>query len=110
MPSSAEHESYLWGHPALACACLLAEAFARDGWRMRPAGGEIGGLPAHVCQRDSEPELKPCAEVLLTESAAAILMERGFMALASIKGTDRARLVRFQSVAKPNAPLAGKWQ
>jgi len=88
----------LWGHPALLCACLLAEAFERDGWRMRPAGGEIGGLP------------KPCVEEFLTEDAAAMLLDRGFMPLASIQGTDRVRLVRFQSVARPNAPLAGKWK
>ena len=110
MPATPEHEWYLWGHPALACAYLLAEAFARDGWRMRPGSGEIGGLPAHVYQRDGEAVLKPCAEVVLTENAATTLMGRGFMPLASIQGTDRVRLVRFQSVAHPFAPLAGKWQ
>ena len=111
MPAPPEHESYLWGHPALACACLLAQAFERDGWRMRPGSiSEIDGLPAHVyTMPEGETELKPCAEILLTEDAADILLERGFIPLASLKGTDRVRVVRFQSVAKPNAPLAGKW-
>lgn len=109
MPAPPEHEHYLWGNPALACTLLLAKAFERDGWSMRPAGGEIEELPAHVYQRNGEAELQPCAEFWLTEDAAAMRMERGFMPLVSIKGTDRARLLRFQSVAKSGAPLAGKW-
>ena len=110
MPTPPEHERYLWGHPALVCACLLADAFERDGWQMRPGGGDIEGLPAHVYQSDGESELKPCAEILLTDAASEILVERGFMPLASLKGTDRVRLLLFQSLAKPNAPLAGRWQ
>jgi hypothetical protein len=31
------------------------------------------------------------------------------MPLVSIKGTDRVRVLRFQSVASPLAPLAGRW-
>jgi type VI secretion system protein ImpC len=105
-----EHERYLWGHPAFACAYLLGEAFTRFGWRMRPGSvQEIDGLPAHTYREDGEAQLKPCAEVLLTEDAAEVLLDRGFMPLASIKGTDRVRLVRFQSVADPPAPLAGRW-
>jgi type VI secretion system protein ImpC len=105
-----EHERYLWGHPAIACAYLLGEAFTRFGWRMRPgAVQEIDGLPAHTYREDGEMQLKPCAEILLTENAAEILLDRGFMPLASVKGTDRVRLVRFQSVAEPPAPLAGRW-
>jgi type VI secretion system protein ImpC len=110
MSKDPEHERYLWGHPAVACAYLLGEAFTRFGWAMRPgAVQEIDGLPAHTYRKDGETQLKPCAEVLLTEDAAEILLDRGFMPLASIKDTDRVRLVRFQSVADPPAPLAGRW-
>jgi type VI secretion system protein ImpC len=110
MSPKPEHERYLWGHPAVACAYLLGEAFTRFGWDMRPgAVQEIDGLPAHTYREDGETVLKPCAEVLLTEDAAEILLDRGFMPLASIKGTDRVRLVRFQSVAEPPASLAGRW-
>lgn len=110
MPPAPEHEHYLWGHPAIACAYLLGEAFSRFGWQMRPgAVREIDGLPAHTYRQDGESQLKPCAEVLLTEDAAETLLDRGFMPLASIKGTDRVRLVRFQSVAEPPAPLSGRW-
>jgi type VI secretion system protein ImpC len=110
MPDPPEHERYLWGHPAIACAYLLGEAFTRSGWDMRPGEvNQIEGLPAHVYRKDGEAELKPCAEVLLTESAAEILLEQGLMPLLSMKGSDCVRLGRFQSIAEPPAPLAGRW-
>lgn len=110
MPSPPQHERYLWGNPAIACAYLLGEAFSRYGWKMRPGMvQDIEVLPAHVYTVDGVKELKPCAEILMTEKAADLLLDRGFMPLASMKGTDRVRLVRFQSLAKPEAALAGKW-
>ena len=54
-------------------------------------------------------QLKPCAEVLLTDEAAEMLLDRGFMPLASMKNADRVRVVRFQSVADPPVALAGRW-
>jgi type VI secretion system protein ImpC len=108
--TSQEHERYLWGHPAIACAYLLGEAFTRYGWTMRPNSvRDIDGLPAHVYEKDGESQLKPCAEVLLTDEAAELLLDSGVMPLASMKNADRVRLVRFQSVAHPVAPLAGRW-
>ncbi|MGH9430656.1 MAG: type VI secretion system contractile sheath domain-containing protein, partial [Terriglobia bacterium] len=105
-----EHEDYLWGNPALACVLLLAQAFSARGWEMRPGEySEITGLPLHVYRQDGESQAKPCAEVLLTTEAADHIMERGVMALASLKGQDAARLVRFQSLADPIRALSGRW-
>ena len=110
MPAPPEHERYLWACPSAACAYLLAETFSRHGWAMRPGALDtIEDLPLHVYQSDGESQLKPCAEVLLTEEAASLLLDRGFVPLVSIKGTDRVRVLRFQSVAQPLAPLAGRW-
>jgi predicted component of type VI protein secretion system len=110
MPATAEHERYLWGHPAIACAYLLGEAFQLYGWEMRPgAVNEITGLPAHVYRDGSETELKPCAEVLLTEEAVEMLLDRGFIPLVSYKDSDRVRVARLQSMADPPTPLAGPW-
>ncbi len=110
MPDPVEHERYLWGHPAIACAYLLGEAFSRYGWEMRPGMvSQVDGLPLHVYRQDGESLLKPCAEVLLTEEAVEMLLDRGLMPLVSIKDTDRVRLPRFQSIAHPAAPLAGPW-
>jgi type VI secretion system protein ImpC len=105
-----EHERYLWGNPSIGCAFLLGEAYTRFGWAMRPnAVRDIEGLPAHTYKQDGEMQLKPVAEVLLNDEAAEMLLDRGYMPLASMKNSDRARLVRFQSVADPPAPLAGRW-
>jgi type VI secretion system protein ImpC len=82
-----EHEGYLWGNPAIACAYLLGEAFKQDG----------------------ETQLKPCAEVLLTDEASEKLLDAGFIPLSSMKNGDTVRVVRFQSVADPAAPLGGRW-
>jgi type VI secretion system protein ImpC len=109
-PAEPHHEDYLWGNPALACAYLLGEAFTESGWNLRPGEiNEITGLPAHVYRRDGELHLKPCAEALLTEHAAEGILDQGLMPLLSVKGSDSVRLVRFQSIADPAAPLAGRW-
>jgi hypothetical protein len=54
-------------------------------------------------------EAVPCGETLLTERAAGRILDRGIMPLASLKAQDRVRLIRLQSVARPFAPLAGRW-
>jgi len=109
-PESAQHEEYLWGNPALACALLLGEAFLESGWEMRPGEiCEISGLPAHVYKVDGESQLKPCGEALLGEQAAGAILDRGLMPFISMKGSDAIRLVRFQSIATPSSDLSGRW-
>jgi type VI secretion system protein ImpC len=110
MPGSPVHHDYLWGNPAFACAFLLGQAFSRDGWDLRPGTHtSITGLPLHVYESDGEQQLKPCAEVLLTEADADSVLEQGFMPVVSIKNQDAVRVIRFQSIAQPPAPLAGAW-
>jgi type VI secretion system protein ImpC len=110
MPGTPRHEAYLWGNAVFACVYLLGQAFSEYGWEFRPgAVRDVDGLPAHVYGENGETNLKPCAEVLLTEAAAEAILERGLMPLISIKGTDRVQLGRFQSIAEPLAPLAGRW-
>lgn len=103
-------EHYLWGNPALACAVLLAQVFSAHGWDMAPGVfRDIDGLPLHVYEGQGGKVLTPCAEIPMTEEAAEAILEAGIMPLATIHGTDTARLVRFQSIAQPPAPLAGRW-
>jgi type VI secretion system protein ImpC len=71
---------------------------------------EIDGLPLHVYKQDGEAKVKPCAEVLMTEQGAEALLENGIMPLASLRERDTIRLIRFQSIADPPAPLAGRWR
>ncbi|HUA64102.1 MAG TPA: type VI secretion system contractile sheath large subunit [Verrucomicrobiae bacterium] len=110
MTNPPEHERYLWGNPALACAFLLGESFSRYGWQMRPGAlRDVDGLPLHLYEAEGEKRLKPCAEILLTEDAAEVLLDRGFIPVASIKDSDTVRVVRFQSIAAQSAPLNGRW-
>jgi type VI secretion system protein ImpC len=110
MPGTPDHQNYLWGNPAFACAYLLGQAFSSDGWNLRPGvNEEIRGLPLHVYEVGGEKRLKPCAELLMTESDAEWILEQGLMPLVSFKNEDAVRLLRFQSIAEPLAPLSGRW-
>ncbi len=60
----ADHESYLWGNPAIICACLLGASFNRDGWDLRPGAiSRIGGIPVHAY---APGEITPPAEIWIT--------------------------------------------
>lgn len=110
MPKSV-HEDYLWGNPAFCAAMLLGQSFLAEGWDMHPGSRrEIGGLPLHVYDDGGEPAMKPCAEILMSEKNAHLLMEEGIMPLASMKEQDAVLLVRFQSIADPVAALGGGWR
>jgi type VI secretion system protein ImpC len=110
MPKGPDHAAYLWGNPALACACLLGQAFNQDGLDLRPGTvSRLDGLPIHT---DPLREPTPQAEIWMTERLAAAMLDQGVMPLASIKHSDAAQLVRFQSIAgQPGEPraLAGPW-
>jgi len=105
-----EHEAFLWGNPAFACAWLLGAAFEDQGWSLQPGDQlEVDDLPAYTYPEDGERRLLPCAEVCLTERTAETILGRGLMPLMSYKNRNAARLMRFQSLAFPPAPLRGAW-
>ncbi len=104
------HEDYLWGNSCFVCAYLLGQAFSAYGWDMRPgAVQDISGLPLHIYKELGETRIKPCAEVVLSERSAEIILDKGFMLLLSFRDQDLIRLVRFQSLALPPKLLAGRW-
>jgi type VI secretion system protein ImpC len=105
-----DHEQYVWGSGAVAAALLLAEGFVASGWNLNPDDvRQIGELPVHVYADEGETAMKPCAEVLVRETALEALTDSGLMVLASIRERDGVRLVRFQSAAAGTEPLAGRW-
>jgi type VI secretion system protein ImpC len=110
MAASPEPNHYLWGNPAFAFVYLIAQAFSQDGWDLRPgAVQEIESLPLHVYKEEGESRVTPCAEVLLTERAAEMILDKGFMPLLSLRNRDVIRLARFQSLIDPPSSLAGRW-
>ena len=105
-----DHEAYLWGNPAFACAMLIGTAFAERGWSMEPGDHlDIEDLPAHTYEEAGESKMKPCAEVCLGERAGTAILDRGVMPLLSYRNRNAARLMRFQSLADPPAGLRGPW-
>jgi type VI secretion system protein ImpC len=107
MPNGPAHNAYLWGNPAMACACLLGQEFNRQGWEMwTRSKARIEGIPLHA-PPDCAPT--PPAEIWMSEAHAGKIAEEGVMPLASVKDADAIVLVRFQSIADPAQPLAGPW-
>ncbi len=110
IPDPTAHDDYLWANPTFAAILLLAQTFTEQGWELRPGTlSDVTGLPIYIYTREGEPVSKPCAEVLMTQTAAEEMMEKGFMPLASLKDQPAIRLVRFQSFTEPPSPLAGRW-
>jgi predicted component of type VI protein secretion system len=108
---SAGHGQYLWGSSAAICACLLATAYREFGWSLSSGlASGLAGIPVHVYESDGEKHVTPCAEALLTERAMEVLIGKGLMPVLSIRGQDAVQVPRFQSVADPAAPLAGRWE
>jgi type VI secretion system ImpC/EvpB family protein len=110
LSDSPNHEELLWGSPAVACACLLGEAFMRSGWSLRPGAlGLLDRRPVWHVGQGSDREMVPGAEVWMTDTVVERLLERGLTPLVSIKGRDAIAVARLQSVASPNRPLRGSW-
>ena len=106
MLSAPDHESYLWGNPAVLCGYLLADAFAAESQPIDAgSGGVISGLPVHTYVRDDETHAKPCAEAWLSEKAAGIILDHGIMPVASIRGRDAVELKALRAFSLPPKPL-----
>lgn len=107
---SRSHESFLWVNPTLYCGRLLAQSFTNAGWNMSPDDHtDIEDLPAYTYQEDGEKKMLPCAEVLLPERSAEAILAKGIMPIVSFRSSDKARILRFQSIANPVSALVGPW-
>ncbi|MFZ2896568.1 MAG: type VI secretion system contractile sheath large subunit, partial [Saprospiraceae bacterium] len=109
-PDSPNHNHYLWGNPSFTCVYLLGQTFAQCGWGFQSGiAQDIEGLPLHVYKYKDESLTKPCAEVVFTEQAVEIIMDKGIMPLLSYKNQDTIRIARFQSLAYPSTNLFARW-
>jgi type VI secretion system protein ImpC len=110
LPTGREHDAYLWGNPAFACARLIATSFVENGTDMTP--GDHAGLddvPTAVYAEDGEQRIKPGAEVALTDTGAHRILDAGVMPLVASSRESTVRVMRFQSIAQPPRALAGGW-
>jgi type VI secretion system protein ImpC len=107
----ADHDSFLWGNPAYACAWLLSAAFEVEGWAMEPGDAlDVEDLPAFTYAAEGERRMLPCAGAWLGERTVQAILAAGMMPFMSHRARNAVRLARFQSLADPPAPLAGPWQ
>ena len=105
-----DHEQFLWGNGALACALLMGRAFSANGWQFSPGDErEIGDLPAYTVLRDGERELQACAEHYLGDQGGEALLAAGLMPVVSHRHANAVTVMRFQSVAEKATALAGAW-
>ena len=103
-----DHDGYLWGNPALACAEVIGRSLVEDDNDTEPPviALDVPDLPAHVRDVDGERELKPCAEHLLSLRIGEEILKRGLMPVLSFRDRNAARFLRLQSIADPPAALA----
>ena len=108
LAGSNDHDGYLWGNPALACAELIGRSLVEDGTDIESPviALDVPDLPAHVRDVDGERELKPCAEHLLSLRIGEEILKRGLMPVLSFRDRNAARFLRLQSIADPPAALA----
>ena len=110
MPQGSRHDAYLWGNPAFICGVLIAQSFSEDAWQMRTSSRqEMRGFPVHVYRDHGDSEMKPCAELWLTQSQVEQLLDEGFTPLISMRGSDSIRVANIQSIAPNAKALAGRW-
>jgi type VI secretion system protein ImpC len=99
MTAEPEHNHYLWGNPAFACALVLGQLFEEQGSLMRVPGFlRLTGLPF---------AMRPCTEVLLSDNDCLALLEEGVLPLVAVKSSDSIVFPHMQSIADPPATLAG---
>jgi type VI secretion system protein ImpC len=109
LPENPNHEHFLWGNPAFAWARLLGTAFAENGWRVNEAlQGDIEDLPLALYKLDGESEMKPVAEVLLSDRAEEHLRDTGVAVLRSHVRRANATFAALPGLA--GGRLKSRWQ
>lgn len=111
-PDVPDPKLMLYANPAPFCAMLVGQAYEASGWNLRPGEvRDIDKLPVFAYQDPDTGDMMAahCTEIALSVSTAEALVAAGLMPVVSIRGTNAVRVVRFQSVADPAAPLAGRW-
>ncbi len=106
-----QHEEFLWANPIFICALLLAQSFVNSGWDLsNNLIQDLEDLPLYFYQEETETQSKSCAEIIMTQSNAELLVEQGLMPLISFRDSDRVRIGRFQSITFSESMLSGKWK
>ncbi len=102
--------NYLWSNPSFACILMIVQTFTQSGLDISANFiSEIENMPIHFYQEDNETKNIACTEISLKERDCLQLLNDGIMPLISFRSSDRIRLARLQSIAKPISALNGRW-
>ncbi|MDN4502694.1 type VI secretion system contractile sheath large subunit [Alteromonadaceae bacterium BrNp21-10] len=100
MSQPPQHDDYLWGNAAFLKAEQMARAFIKSGWSMQYANVKnTDDLPIHYYEDGGRTVVKPCAEILLSETGANKMLAQGLIPLWSFKDADRVHSGDFHSIA-----------
>jgi type VI secretion system protein ImpC len=101
MPDNPNHDHYLWGNPAFLKAEQIARTFLNSGWNMNFAHSMTAeDLPIHTFDQAGQTQVKPCAEIALTDTGAGKIIAQGLIPLWSVKNTDRIHSGDFHSISE----------
>lgn len=107
LPGEPAHESFLWGHSAILCACAAIDALQSGDTELAEfTGGEISDLPVHKYTEHGEVVVKPYAEAWLTDRAVAQMLDRGVMPVVPVKNQNAIRLNHLRSIARESIALS----
>ena len=105
------HNDYLWGNSAYGILILIAGSYEQNKWQFSPRNNnQLNNLPAHAYEEDGETDLKPCAEVYLTEKGGEIILKNGLLPVWSILRSDSVKIGPFLSLHESNQHIQGRWQ
>lgn len=109
MPESI-HENYLWANASYALLNLLAASYSLSKWQFKPGQlNEITDLPVHIYDDEGEQQIKPCAEILLTERGGEKVLQHGIMPVWSVKNEDKIRIGPMVSLYSEPQLITGQW-
>ncbi|MFT5597038.1 MAG: type VI secretion system protein ImpC [Urechidicola sp.] len=101
MPDHPNHNDYLWGNPAFLKAEQIARTFLTSGWDMNYANAMTAeDLPVHYFEQAGQTQVKPCAEIPLTDSGAGKMIAQGLIPLWSVRNADRIHSGDFHSISE----------
>lgn len=101
------HQYYLWGNSAYLLALSFCQQFVAVGYPAPVVSASYEDLPLHLRNLPQGRWMTPCAEALLTDSAAARFNGAGISTLRSVQGRDQVLLPHLQSLA--GTELRGPW-
>lgn len=100
LEANPDHESFVWGNPAIALAVLWLRQLAEPQSTL-----QVNDLPMVMYDDGGGQAVKPPSELYISDSAAEKLISLGLMPLVGQRGHTGVSLPRLQSIANPATAL-----